>query len=301
MIRYLSNNILFSSSNKIIMNNNNKGIFKFAGIQMMVGSDKKKNIENAQKLIDEASRNNANLVSLPECFNCPYSTSVFNEYSDGCKGETIKALSESAKKNKIWLIGGSIPEKDDDSGKIYNTSFIFNPDGLVVGKHRKIHLFDIDIKDKIRFKESETLSPGHSLTIVDIGYCKIGVGICYDIRFPELAMLYQQEGCKMIVYPGAFNMTTGPAHWELLQRSRAVDNQLYIATVSPCRNPDSSYTAWGHSTVVSPWGEVLTTTDHQESIIYSDIDLSKIDEIRSSIPVLQQKRSDIYQILNKSK
>eukprot|EP01132_Coremiostelium_polycephalum_P002946 gene2946-3677_t len=276
---------------------NNK--FKFAGIQMLVSDDKVKNVENAVKLINEAALNGANVISLPECVNCPYSTSVFRQYAEPQGGYTFQKFSEAAKNNKVYLIAGSNPEIDND--KIYNTSFIFGPDGNLIGKHRKIHLFDIDIPGKITFKESETLSPGNELTIVDTEYCKIGVGICYDIRFPELAMIYAKHGCQFLVYPGAFNMTTGPAHWELLSRSRAVDNQLFVATISPARNLNSTYTAWGHSTIVSPWGEVLSTTEHEPTIIYSDIDLSKLDEMRKGIPVYQQKRNDLYNIDDKFK
>eukprot|EP01126_Amoeba_proteus_P062276 TRINITY_DN843_c0_g1_i8.p1 TRINITY_DN843_c0_g1~~TRINITY_DN843_c0_g1_i8.p1 ORF type:complete len:155 (-),score=19.72 TRINITY_DN843_c0_g1_i8:183-647(-) len=132
------------------------------------------------------------------------------------------------------------------------------------------------------------------LVTMSLEYCKIGIGICYDMRFPELAQIYQQKNCKLICYPGAFNLTTGPAHWELLQRARAVDNQLYIATVSPARDTSATYVAWGHSTVVNPWGEVIATTDESPSIVYADIDVSFVDEVRQSIPVLKQKRIDLY-------
>ncbi|GBM25775.1 Omega-amidase NIT2, partial [Araneus ventricosus] len=116
-----------------------------------------------------------------------------------------------------------------------------------------VHLFDIDIPGKITFKESDALAPGKSLTTFTMGKWKIGLGICYDIRFPLMANIYAEKGCNLLVYPGAFNMTTGPAHWELLQRARAVDNQLYVATISPARDETASYHAWGHSTLVSPW------------------------------------------------
>jgi omega-amidase len=121
---------------------------------------------------------------------------------------------------------------------------------------RKTHLFDIEIPGKIKFKESDTLTAGDSLSCVDTKYGKIGVGICYDLRFPELCMAYRQRGAKLVVFPGAFNMTTGPVHWQLLQQARAVDNQLFIASCSPARNLEASYTAWGHSMVVDPFGEV---------------------------------------------
>ncbi|KAN0023423.1 hypothetical protein ACTFIV_009242 [Dictyostelium citrinum] len=271
-------------------------VFKFAGIQLLCGDNKEENVQNAIKHIDEAAKNGAKLISLPECFNSPYSTATFEKYSESEDGETVKKLSEAAKRNQIFLIGGSIPEIDKSTGKIYNTCFIFNDKGEMIKKHRKIHLFDIDVPNKIRFKESETLTPGDSFSVVDIGYCKVGVAICYDIRFPELAMLYSKMGAKFLVYPGAFNMVTGPAHWELLQRGRAVDNQVFVAAISPARNPSSTYQAWGHSTIVNPWGTILATTDEHQSIIYSDIDLNTLNETRSSIPIYSQKRNDLYKL-----
>ena len=113
---------------------------------------------------------------------------------------------------------------------------------------------------------------GNNFTVFDTPYCKIGVGICYDMRFPELADVMRQQGAEMLIYPGAFNTTTGPAHWELLQRARAVDNQLWVATASPARNPASTYQAWGHSSLINPWGEVVATTGHDQDIVYGEVD-----------------------------
>lgn len=178
---------------------------------------------------------------------------------------------------------------------------IFSPSGDILAKHRKMHLFDIDIPGKITFKESDTLSAGDSLTMFDTPYGKCGVGICYDMRFPHLAMLMRDAGCKMLFYPGAFNMTTGPAHWELLQRARALDTQSYVATISPARNPDSGYQAWGHSTVVNPWGEVEATTVERPAIVYADLALARVEEVRAQIPVSVQWRKDIYSLEWKGK
>lgn len=171
---------------------------------------------------------------------------------------------------------------------------VYSPDGEVIGKHRKVHLFDIDIPGKITFKESDILSPGSQITTFNTEYGKIGVGICYDIRFPELAMIAARQGCKMMVYPGAFNMTTGPLHWELLQRARAVDNQIFVATVSPARDKDAGYIAWGHSSVVNPNGQVIATTEDGEAIVYADIDFAELEKVRENIPVTKQRRFDVY-------
>ncbi|XP_034268332.1 omega-amidase NIT2 isoform X2 [Pantherophis guttatus] len=268
--------------------------FRLALIQLHVSAAKTENLNRACRLVRTAAGQGAKIVILPECFNCPYGTKYFPEYAEKIPGDCTQKLSNIAKECGIYLIGGSIPE--DDAGKLYNTCTAFGPDGTMLAKYRKIHLFDIDVPGKIRFQESETLSPGDRFSVFDTPYCKIGIGICYDIRFPELAQIYTQKGCKLLVYPGAFNLTTGPAHWELLQRGRAVDNQVYVATASPARDETGSYVAWGHSTVVNPWGEVIAKAGTEETIVYAEIDLKKAEEIREQIPILSQKRSDLYAV-----
>lgn len=267
-------------------------IFRIALAQLSVTANKAENILRAVTAIKTAAEGGANIISLPECFNSPYGTSFFPEYAEEIPGESTTALSQAAKKYGVYVIGGSIPERSGT--KIYNTCTAFDPFGNIIGKHRKVHLFDINIPGKITFRESETLSPGDNLTIIDTVYGKIGLGICYDMRFPEMAYLYANKGCKLIVYPGAFNMTTGPAHWELLQRARALDNQMFIATCSPARDEKASYQAWGHSSVINPWGVVIATTDHAAGVVFSDIDFEKVDEVRAGIPIRNQRRDDLY-------
>uniref|UniRef100_UPI00398EEE06 omega-amidase NIT2 isoform X1 n=2 Tax=Pristiophorus japonicus TaxID=55135 RepID=UPI00398EEE06 len=268
--------------------------FRLALIQLKVSPLKASNHSKVRTLVKEATVKGAKIVALPECFNSPYGTNYFPEYAEKIPGESTQVLSEIAKENRIYLIGGSIPE--EDGGKFYNACTVFAPDGSMLLKYRKIHLFDIDVPGKIHFQESETLSPGNSLCTFDTPYCKTGIGICYDLRFPELAQIYTQQGCQLLVYPGAFNMTTGPAHWELLQRARAVDNQIYVAGVSPAQNEKNSYVAWGHSTIVNPWGEIVTKAGTDETIIYGDIDLKYLSDVRQQIPVLKQKRHDLYSV-----
>ena len=174
---------------------------------MAVGMSKPDNISRAVKLVKEASSTGAKIVTLPECFNSPYGTKYFPEYAEAIPGPSSDAMAAAAKENKVFLVAGSIPEKCGDT--IYNTCPIFNPNGELVGLHRKVHLFDIDIPGKITFKESETLSPGKQLTMFKTPFCMVGVGICYDIRFAEMAQIMRQKGCQLLLYPGAFNMTTG--------------------------------------------------------------------------------------------
>lgn len=275
--------------------------YKIALCQLLVTADKERNIAHARKAIEDAASKGAELVLLPEIWNSPYSNDSFPIYAEdieagGDAAPSYNMLSEAAKSLNITIVGGSIPERSGDL--LYNTCCVFGKDGILKGKHRKLHLFDIDIPGKITFQESKTLTAGQTPTIVDTDVGRIGVGICYDIRFQELAMLYAARGAHLICYPGAFNMTTGPLHWELLQRARAADNQLFVATCSPARDLTAAYHAWGHSTLVGPFGEVLATTEHEEAIIISEIDYSFIELRRSNLPLEKQRRGDLYQLVD---
>ncbi|KAM7507449.1 hypothetical protein LguiA_017902 [Lonicera macranthoides] len=196
--------------------------FKIGLCQLSVTADKERNIAHARRAIEEAAEKGAQLVVLPEIWNSPYSNDSFPVYAEDIDAgsdasPSTAMLSEVASLLKITIVGGSIPERSRN--KLYNTCCIFGTDGMLIAKHRKIHLFDIDIPGKISFQESKTLTAGETPTIVDTEVGRIGIGICYDIRFQELAMLYAARGAHLICYPGAFNMTTGPLHWELLQRA----------------------------------------------------------------------------------
>ncbi|UZQ51298.1 carbon-nitrogen hydrolase family protein [Clostridium kluyveri] len=266
--------------------------------QMMVlKSSKSDNVKRAKEYIRKAANKGADIVALPEMFNCYYNIKYFREYAekDNCKGETLSMLSSAAKEMGIYIVGGSIPEIDD-KGNIYNASFVFNEKGELIGKHRKMHLFDIDIKGKITFKESDVLTPGDKVTVIDTKWGKIGVAICYDVRFPELMRLMALQGAKIIFIPASFNTTTGPSHWELLFRSAAVENQLYTVGISPARNINYSYVAYGNSLIVDPWGKILNILDEKEGILLSEIDLEYIYEVRKSIPVFEHRREDLYKI-----
>lgn len=273
-----------------------KGL-KIGICQMKVEEDKDKNINHAEEMIRKAARNGSNLVVLPEMFNCPYENKYFPLFGESYPGKTTNMLADLAKKLGIYIVGGSIPEKDGDA--IYNTSYIFDDYGKLIGKHRKVHLFDIDVEGGIKFKESDTLGYGESVTVVDTKYGKIGVAICYDMRFPELMRLMALEGAQIIIVPAAFNMTTGPAHWDILLKARALDNQVYFVAASPCRNLDASYHAYGYSSIVDPWGKIVSQAKDEECIIYGEVDFKKIQKIRNELPLLKHRRNDLYEIRKK--
>ncbi|XP_050669936.1 omega-amidase NIT2 isoform X2 [Leptidea sinapis] len=273
--------------------------FKIALLQLSVGSDKAKNVAQAVKEIHRAKELGAHIVALPECFNSPYGTKYFNEYAEEVPaGETSRALSRAAAEAGVCVVGGTLPERCGD--RLYNTCTVWDSSGKLVTLYRKMHLFDIDIPNKITFKESEVLSAGDQLTVFEYNGVKVGLGICYDLRFPEMAHLMAKEGCSLLIYPGAFNMTTGPKHWELLGRARATDQQLYVALVSPARDLAAGYVAWGHSSLLDPWGAVLHQLDHRPGTLLADIDLTTVEEVRSQIPIRAQRRTDIYDTVQKS-
>lgn len=211
---------------------------------------------------------------------------------------SVTLLSNLARDLKVWLVGGSVPELEGD--QVYNTCFVFGPDGRIVARHRKMHLFDIDVaaSDKapaIKFKESDVLSAGNDLTLVDLPWCRAGVGICYDVRFPEYALSLREKGAKLLIYPGAFNMNTGPAHWSLLARGRAVDTQSYVAMVCPARSANKEdYQAYGHSMVINPWADIVAEAEHEPGVWVVDVDPSEADRIRGQVPTSNQKRGDVY-------
>ena len=271
---------------------------KLALCQMNVVDDKKANLNKASSMISQSADNNADFIILPEMFNCPYSNDKFIEYAEAeHDSTTLNLISKLAHENSVYILAGSIPEMEAD--KLYNTSYLFDKSGSVIAKHRKMHLFDIDVKDKITFKESDVLTAGDEVTLADTQFAKIGIGICYDVRFVELARIMAEKGASILFYPGAFNQTTGPAHWELLFRSRALDNQVFCVGVAPALNKDASYHSYGHSIVTNPWGEVITQADEKEGLIFCEIDLSEIKKVREEIPVLKNKRDDLYEVILK--
>ncbi|KAM9482719.1 omega-amidase NIT2-like isoform 2-T2 [Clarias gariepinus] len=190
--------------------------FRLAVVQLFVTKSKAVNLSRAQELAKEAAGQGAKFVVLPESFV----SDLVLKHAEKIPEESTKVLSNVAKECGIYLIGGSIAE--EDGGKLFNTCPVFGPDGKLLLKYRKMHMYDVNIPGKIRFQESKKLYPGNSLSMFETSFCKVGLGICYDMRFAELAQIYTRKGCQLLVYPASFNMITGPVHWELLQRARSV-------------------------------------------------------------------------------
>lgn len=269
--------------------------FKLALCQMAVGQDKMRNVAKALEQLEAAARLKADVAVLPEMFNCPYQNDFFAQYAESEEhSQTLQSIAGAANEYGMYIIAGSIPERYEK--KLYNTSFTLNPKGQIIARHRKVHLFDIHILGKVSFRESDTLAAGDACTVFPTDICDIGVAICYDIRFPEFFRRMALQGAKLIIVPAAFNMTTGPAHWELLVRTRSMDNQIFVAAAAPARNPEASYVSYGHSMVANPWGKVIAAAGIQEEVLMCDIDMELLDRVREELPLLQHRRPEMYDI-----
>ena len=268
---------------------------KVALVQMRVTEDKERNLRSAADAVRRAADAGAQVVCLPEMFVCPYERHAFLAAREARGGRIWSALAQMAAESRVVLIGGSFPEAAE--GRLYNTCFVFDAAGRQIARHRKVHLFDIDIAGGQRFRESDTFSPGADLTVFDTPLGRFGVVICFDIRFPELMQLMALYGAEAVFVPASFNMTTGPAHWQLLFRARALDAQIFLLGCSAARDARSRYVAYGHSLAISPWGTVLAELGAQPETLLVTLDLDEALRTRAQIPVMAgARRTDLYEL-----
>lgn len=252
---------------------------KLALIQMKVSADKDENLARARMLAKQAR--GADVIMLPEMFACEYRRSAFLRFAEAEGGTITQALSSIAVDTGAYLIGGSMPERDGNA--LYNTCFVYDPSGKRAARHRKAHLFDVDIKGGQRYRESDSFSPGCGTTAFDTPFGRFGVCICFDIRFA--AFIHEMRDIDFLAVPAAFNMTTGPMHWELLFRARAVDEQIFTFGCAPARDERSSYVSYANSIAVSPWGGVIARAGAEETVLMVDADPSEVRQMRAQIPI----------------
>ncbi len=259
---------------------------KVALIQASGFMDKDKTLAKMESKIREAAADSTDIIVLPEMWNCPYGTKYFREYGEyEDDSKTLRMISSLAKELGVYIFAGSVAELAND--KVYNTCYAFDRNGKLIAKHRKYHLFDVDIPNKIRFMESKVLSPGEKLTVVDTEFGRIGIAVCFDVRFAgEFDIMTKQMGATIFIIPAAFNMVTGPGYWEHLMRARAVDNQAFVIACAPALDKDAPYDAFGHSCIMSPWGDVICMADFEETILKAEIDMKQVKECREQLPIL---------------
>ena len=269
-------------------------IMRIALLQTSVVDDKERNLEQARLFVSEAASGGAEIAVLPEMFNCPYETEKFPIFAEERGDKSWQTLSSIARENRLCLVGGSIPERE--GGRLYNTCYVFDADGNQIAMHRKAHLFDINIRGKQSFRESDTFTPGDSTCLFDYSGHRFGVSICFDIRFPELFRNMAIDGAEAVFVPAAFNMTTGPLHWELAFRSRAVDNQYFTVGVAPARGLNGRYVSFANSLVCDPWGIVIANAGENAGVVICDIDLDLVSCVREQLPILSARRPELYKL-----
>ncbi len=261
---------------------------KLAAVQMISGPELAPNLETAGRLIAEAAAAGAQLVALPEYFPLIGATDADRlaaRETDGA-GPMQDFLSATARRHGLWLVGGSIPLRAESPAKLRNACLVFDPQGLRVARHDKIHLFGLSKGDE-SYDEAATIARGNQTVACDCALGRVGVAICYDLRFPEL---FRALGAlDLLVLPAAFTETTGRAHWEILLRARAIENQCYVlAAAQGGRHPNGRMTH-GNSMVIDPWGEVLARMDKGEGIVVAELDRQRLVETRTSLPALKHR------------
>jgi len=285
----------------LTMQKNNK-MFGVSLIQMNVIDNKDENNKTAARHIRmTAQKDKPKLVVLPETFNTPHGRrDLFERNAEVLpNGETYMMLSNIAKELKIYLVAG-IPERDDrDKTILYNTTVVFKHTGELMVKHRQLHLLDMDMQD-VTMKESDFVTAGNTLTMFDMDGVKIGMGICSDLFYGEMATLYRKFGTDMVIYMTAYPRIIGEMFTDMLTRTRAADNQMYVMTISQARMVDSMKDmTYGHSLIADGYGKVLKRLNDKEDILYYDIDMTYLEKYRRGIKLLDHKRTDIYDLVYK--
>jgi deaminated glutathione amidase len=266
---------------------------RIAAIQMCSSENIDDNLKTAKQLIEEAASHGAKLIVLPEMFAIfgTDATDKVNAKEIFHEGKIQDFLSTLAKANGVWIVGGTIPIATENSQKIRAASLVFDHEGNIVARYDKIHLFDVTVSDTEAYQESATTEPGEKIVLVDTPFGKLGLSVCYDVRFPELYRCLFNAGADIIAIPAAFTVKTGEAHWELLTRARAVENFCYVIGAAQGGTHANGRQTFGHSLIIDPWGTVKAMANQTDiGVIYADLDLKQQQKIRSAIPVMMHQK-----------
>jgi nitrilase len=264
---------------------------KIAAVQMVSTPDLGRNLEAAMRLIAEAAAAGATLVSLPEyfCLLGQRDTDKLAVAEAPGDGPIQRFLSDAARQHGLWLLGGTLPLRTGSDDRVLNSNCVFAPDGSLAARYDKIHLFAFD-NGRERYDEGRTLVAGSAPVALRAGPLRVGLSICYDLRFPELYRGLMTPPCDVLSVPAAFTYTTGRAHWELLLRARAVENQCYVLAAAQGGTHDNGRRTWGHSMVVDPWGEIVAVRAEGEGVVVAEVDPARIAQVRQQLPALAHRR-----------
>ncbi len=270
---------------------------KIAALQMVSTPDVARNLEAAQRLIAQAAAQGAQLIALPEYF-CLLGNNDRDKLgiaetplaADGSGGGPIQhALAKAARTHGVWVIGGTLPLRCADPQRVRNSNLVFAPSGSVAARYDKMHLFRFDSGTE-RYDEGRVLEAGDAPAAVQCGVLRVGLSVCYDLRFPEFYRALMEPPCDLLAVPSAFTYTTGRAHWELLLRARAVENQAYVIAPAQGGTHENGRRTWGHSMIVDPWGEVLGVLPEGEGVVAAEVDAARLGSVRRQLPALAHRR-----------
>jgi nitrilase len=266
-----------------------------AAVQLTSTPDVASNLASIGSLIERSADSGARLVVLPEnvaLMGRKETDKLEAAESDG-SGPIQDFLAEAAAKNRIWLVGGTIPIRTP-SGKVYAASPVYDDSGRRVARYDKIHLFDVDVPgSREQYRESNTIEPGNTPLVLDTPFGRLGVAVCYDLRFPELFRYLAAQGLDILALPSAFTAATGKAHWDVLVRARAVENLCYVVAANQGGAHPNGRETYGHSMVVDPWGSVLAELEAEPGVALAGLSLRRIEEVRTTFPALRHRRIGI--------
>lgn len=261
-----------------------------AAVQMTSGADKAQNLATATTLIRKAARRGAQFVGLPENFAWMGPEAERDQNAESLEGPTLSALQALAKELGVTLLAGSMLEGGAPGGRLFNTSVLFGPDGARLGVYRKMHLFDVEVGDGQTYRESAAVAPGTEVVVATAPLGKVGLSVCYDLRFPELYRKHSEAGAVLLTVPAAFTLATGKDHWEVLLRARAIENQAYvIAPAQQGKHPKDRMT-WGHAMIIDPWGLVTARASEGEGLAMAEFDEALLAKVRRNLPALQHRK-----------
>lgn len=261
--------------------------FSVAAVQMRASEEKAANIAEAEKWIRKAAAQGAGVIALPEVFVWRGARKEEAQVAEPIPGPTSARLADLARELSVYILGGSILEQIPDGDNAYNTSLLFSPEGRVLAKYRKIHLFDVDLKEGGSIRESDTRARGDAVVVAETELCAMGLSICYDLRFPELYRKMAAQGAQLIFVPSAFTAYTGKAHWEPLLRARAIENLSYVVAPAQFGKHPKSFETYGHSMIIDPWGKILAELLDGPGVVMAEVDLDYLARARAELPCLE--------------
>lgn len=266
--------------------------FRAACVQLTSSNEVAPNIEMSTQLIREAAGRGADFVLLPEMVSLleQRSKNMFARVLPQNEDKALKAYRTLADELSIWLLAGSLPILLEE-GRVANRSFLLDDKGGIAATYDKIHLFDVDLPNGERYRESKNYVPGEAARLAQTPWGPLGMSVCYDLRFPQLYRAYAQAGAYYLSIPAAFTKPTGEAHWHVLQRARAIENSCYVFAPAQCGKHDDGRTTYGHSLIIDPWGAILADGGTEPGVIVAEIDPVKVEEVRARVPSLQHDRA----------